>query len=48
MSYLGPTRHLAIGEGNGNRLQCYCLENPRDWRAWWADIYVAHSWTQLK
>ena len=25
-----------IGEGNGNPLQCSCLENPRDGRAWWA------------
>ena len=27
-----------IGEGNGNPLQCYCLENPRDGGAWWAAI----------
>ena len=27
-----------IGEGNGNPLQCYCLENPRDWGAWWAAV----------
>ena len=27
------------GEGNGNPLQCSCLENPRDGGAWWADIY---------
>ena len=31
---------LCIGEGNGNPLQCYCLENPRDG--------VAQSWTRLK
>ena len=38
-----------IGEGNGNPLQCSCLENPRDWGAWWAAIYGdAQSWTQLK
>ena len=38
-----------IGEGNGNPLQCSCLENPRDGRAWWAAIYgVAQSWTRLK
>ena len=38
-----------IGEGNGNPLQCSCLENPRDGRAWWAAVYgVAQSWTQLK
>ena len=28
-----------IGEGNGNPLQCSCLENPRDGGAWWAAIY---------
>ena len=38
-----------IGEGNGNPLQCSCLENPRDREAWWAAIYgVAQSRTRLK
>ena len=38
-----------IGEGNGNPLQCSCLENPRDGGAWWADVYgVAQSRTRLK
>ena len=38
-----------IGEGNGNPLQCSCLENPRDGRAWWAAVYgVTQSWTRLK
>ena len=38
-----------IGEGNGNPLQCSCLENPRDGGAWWAAVYgVAQNWTQLK
>jgi len=38
-----------IGEGNGNPLQCSCLENPRDGRAWWAAIYgVTQSRTWLK
>ena len=38
-----------IGEGNGIPLQCSCLENPRDGRAWWAAIYgVAQSRTRLK
>ena len=27
-----------IGEGNGNPLQCSCLENRRDNGAWWAAI----------
>ena len=29
----------SIGEGNGNPLQCSCLENPRDSGAWWAAVY---------
>ena len=38
-----------IGEGNGNPLQCSCLENPRDGRAWWAAVYgVTQSRTRLK
>ena len=38
-----------IGEGNGNPLQCSCLENSRDGGAWWAAVYgVAQSWTRLK
>ena len=38
-----------MGEGNGNPLQCSCLENPRDGEAWWAAIYgVAQSRTRLK
>ena len=37
------------GEGNGNPLQCSCLENPRDRGAWWAAIYgVAQNQTRLK
>ena len=38
-----------IGEGNGNLLQCSCLENPRDGGAWWAAIYgVTQGRTLLK
>ena len=38
-----------IGEGNGDPLQCSCLENPRDGGAWWAAISgVAQSQTRLK
>ena len=38
-----------IGEGNGNPLQCSCLENPRDGGAWWAAVYgVAQNRTWLK
>ena len=39
---------LCIGEGNGNPLQCSCLENPRDGGAWWAVVYgVTQSRTRL-
>ena len=35
--------------GNGNPLQCSCLESPRDGGAWWAAVYgVAQSQTWLK
>ena len=38
-----------IGEGNGNPLQCSCLENPRNRGAWWSAVYgVTQSWTPLK
>ena len=38
-----------IREENGNPLQCSCLENPRDGKAWWAAVYgVAQSQTRLK
>ena len=38
-----------FGEGNGNPLQCSCLENPSDRGASWAAVYgVAQSWTRLK
>ena len=41
--------HIMDGEGNGNPLQCSCLENPRDGGAWWAAVYgVAQSRTRLK
>ena len=37
-----------IGEGNGNPLQCSCLENPRDGGVWWAAVHgVAKSQTRL-
>ena len=44
-----PFSLLCIGEGNGNPLQCSCLENPRDGGAWWATVYgVTQSRTRLK
>ena len=39
-----------IGEGNGNPLQCSCLENPRDGGAWWPSMglhRVGHDWSNL-
>ena len=37
---------LCAGEGNGNPLQCSCLENPGDGGAWWAAVHgVAQSQT---
>ena len=37
------------GVGNGNPLQCSCLENPRDGGAWWTAISgIAQSRTRLK
>ena len=39
------------GEGNGNPLQCSCLENPRDGGAWWLPSMgshrVGHDWSDL-
>ena len=49
-SYMTERLHFyfslsCTGEGNGNLLQCSCLENPR----WWAAVYgVAQSRTRLK
>ena len=38
-----------LGDRNGNPLQCSCLENPRDWGAWWAAVHgIAQSGTWLK
>ena len=40
---------ITSGEGNGNPLQCSCLENPVDGGAWWAAVYgVAQSRSRLK
>ena len=42
----GPGR--SPGEGNGNPLQYFCLENPMDGGAWWATVHgVAKSWIRL-
>ena len=43
------THPSILGEGNGNPLQCSCLENSRDGGALWAAVYgVAQSRTRLK
>ena len=34
---------MSNAEGNGNPLQCSCLENPRDGGAWWAAVYGGHT-----
>ena len=46
------TLHACIGEGNGNPLQCFCLENPRERGTWWAAVCgvthrVGHDWRNL-
>ena len=39
-----PGSGRSPGEGNGNPLQYYCLENPMDGGAWWATVHgVAQS-----
>ena len=43
-----PGSGRSPGEGNGNPLQCSCLENPMDGGAWWATVHgVAKSRTRL-
>ena len=45
---LSPGLGGSPGEGNGNPLQDYCLENPMDRGAWWATGHgVAKSQTRL-
>ena len=44
-----PGLERSPGEGNGNPLQCSCLENPMDWGVWRAAVlWIAKSWTWLK
>ena len=43
-----PGSRRSPGEGNGNPLQCSCLENPMDGGAWWATVHgIAKSRTRL-
>ena len=36
---VGPGVGRSPGEGNGNPLQYFCLENPMDRGAWWATVH---------
>ena len=36
-----PGSGRSSGEGNGNPLQYFCLENPMDRGAWWATVHRA-------
>ena len=51
VGHVWVTSLSCLGEGNGNPLQCSCLENPRDRGAWWASVYgshkVRHNWSDL-
>ena len=43
-----PGSGRSLGEGNGNPLQYYCLENPMDRGAWKATVHgIAKSQTRL-
>ena len=43
-----PGSRRSPGGGHGNPLQCSCLENPMDRKAWWATVHrVAKSQTRL-
>ena len=43
-----PGSGRSSGEGNGNPLQYFCLENPMDRGTWWAIVRgVTKCWTQL-
>ena len=43
-----PESERSPGEGSGNPLQYFCLENSMDGGAWWATVYgVRRSQTQL-
>ena len=43
-----PGSGRSSGEGNGNLLQCSCLENWVDGGIWWATVHeVTNSWTRL-
>ena len=44
-----PGSGRSPGEGNGNPLHYFCLENPMDRGDWWATVHrVTQSWTRPK
>ena len=43
INWIRPSLGIANGEGNGNPLQCSCLENPRDGGAWWSCRLWGHT-----
>ena len=43
INWIRPSLGIANGEGNGNPLQCFCLENPRDGGAWWSCRLWGHT-----
>ena len=46
--YLRHFSTFTTGEDNGDPLQYCCLENPMDWRAWYAAVHgVRNIWTWL-
>ena len=41
-----PESRRSPGEGNGNPLQYFCLDNPINRGAWWATVHgITKSWT---
>ena len=46
LGFLIPESGRAPGEGNGNPIQYFCLENPMDRGTWWATVHgITKSWT---
>ena len=44
-----PGSGRSPGEGNGNPLQYFCMENPMDRGAWWVTVHrAAKSRTRLR
>ena len=43
-SFFMAESYSSSGEGNGDPLQCFCLENPVDRGAWWAAVHGVAEW----